>query len=131
MGKRAFWAALLLIAGAAAGFGCEMTFTLLGGSGGVSVVPGRTIDLVQGKQYTLRVVFHEDHGRCLLTAEDTVFLVGDRPWAASEGVAWTSAGRDHTAEIAFRAAAAGTFRIEVIRDCAKGGYDDFLVFRVS
>jgi hypothetical protein len=130
MDKRAFWIMVLLFAGAAAGFGCEMSFSLLGGSGS-AVVPGRTVDLVQGKQYTLHVLFHEDHGRCLLDPEDTEFLLGGKAWPPASSVKWKTSGRDHTADIVFTAAKTGMFQVEVIRDCAKGGYDDFLAFRVS
>jgi hypothetical protein len=139
--KTAFMVFILTAAaGISAGYACEMTFTLIGPSGAsLKVLPGRSLDLVQGQQYTLRVEFYEDHNKCLHAPEETLFLIGDKKWKSGDTsmpltlaapVSWSSEGRTNTTEIRFTANSNGTTELEVIRECIKGGYDEALVFKV-
>ena len=128
-------------AGLATAYGCEMTFTLIGPAGGsAKILPGRSVDLIQGQQYVLRVEFYEDHKKCLHDPDETIFLVAGRQWkpgdssqplALGSSISWRSDGRTNTAEIRFTAKDKGTCELEVIRECDKGGYDELFTFKVK
>jgi hypothetical protein len=119
---------------------CEFSFALLGPDGERSLRPGTETALEQGARYTLEVTFTEDHGRCLLTPEDTKFYLEEVKWKPGrelplllqEAAAWeTVDGRSHRALLPFQAVDSGSFRLEILRECDKGGYDELLLFSVS
>ncbi|MQY77233.1 MAG: hypothetical protein GH155_06340 [Spirochaeta sp.] len=133
---------LILIFGVAVAFACQLTFSLISGDGSVrNIVPGRRVDLELSESYTLKVTFEEDHGNCPLPAEETVFLLEEEKWKASkdylplilqENISWSDTGsRSHVTELAFTAAQAGVWKLEIIRDCdKKEGYDENLIFSI-
>ena len=137
-----FASAVLLFAGAAAATACEFAF-LLSGPEGIQqkIIPGSSTALSLDGAYTLTVEFTEDHGNCKLEPEDTVFLLEEEKWKATKdtlpllllsSIRWEEqTSRVNITEISFRAAKAGRWELEVIRDCSKGGYDEILTFVVK
>jgi hypothetical protein len=120
---------------------CEMSFKLVDSSGASRrILPGATIQLKAGSSYTLAVEFVEDHRNCAVRPEDTVFLMDGSEWfpgrkdrglVLERTIAWVEEGRTvNRASIAFTAGAPGTHSLGIIRDCAKGGYDESIGFIV-
>lgn len=141
MKKILFIAAVFFISGAAL-FACDMSFTLTDGSGeSVSIYPDKSINLEKAEKYTLTVTFKENHARCRIPAEDTVFLLDDEKWIFGKGelpfiitenFTWDSVSkREYEAVIPFEVNGSGEVYLEVIRECdRKEGYDEYLVFKV-
>ncbi len=130
---------LMIISGTAA-FACDMSYTLTGSDGSVKhVTPDNEIVLKEGRSYTLSVNFSENHGRCNIPPEKTVFLLNDEKWAQGKDYLplvlekdfnWESRGsRDYSAELSFAVKEKGKIYLEVIRECdRKEGYDEYLNF---
>lgn len=123
-------------------FACEMSFTLTEAAGNSrNVVPGDPVSLNLGETYSLLVSFTEDHGRCSVPAEATVFVLDEEKWKASEDhlplrllsdIAWEdTSSKSSEVELEFTAIRAGEWELEVLRTCdKKSGYDEYLVFSV-
>ena len=121
---------------------CEMHFSLVfpGGSE-QEVVPGKSVSLVSGNSYTLKVEFVQDHRKCVTPPDQTVYLLQDEKWKSTKDYLplqlvdqseWHEAISDSwLQEIEFRAVQQGEWELEVIRDCPKGGYDEYLPFLVK
>ncbi len=124
-------------------FACDMSFTITDSAGdSYDIVPGNPFDLERGETYSLLVNFTQDHGRCTVAAEDTVFLLDEERWQESgDGPAmqllndpiWEDASSmSHEVSFQFLAEQTGTWELEVIRKCdRKEGYDDYLVFTIQ
>ena len=120
---------------------CEFTYTISGpGLSAVRVIPGVAVTLSRGAEYTLSVSYREDHGNCVVPAANTLFLVEEERWKAGKDYLplellaaqpWTDAGRSHSTTITFRASDAGTWPVQVIRECTRTGYNQKLLFRVT
>lgn len=120
---------------------CEFSFALSGPDGAtLPLRPGSETALQRGESYTLEVTFIEDHRKCLLTPEDTEFFLEEVKWkpgrelplVLEEAVSWEEAdARTNRALLSFRAVEAGSFTLEVLRECDKGGYDELLLFSVG
>lgn len=132
---------VLGLAAAAAG-ACEMSFRVVDSAGGArSVAPGREIPVVRGETYRLEVSFVEDHGKCKVGAEETEFLLEEQMWKSSRGglplvlleePVWRDlSSREHATALVFRPATAGTWELEVVRECTKGGYAETFRFKVT
>ena len=131
---------LALIALGASAFACEMGFLLLGPDGSQRrITPDADIELISGREYELRITFTQDHGRCDVPAEDTVFLLNGEKWkpdredsalAYRSSVQWTDiSAREHEARIPFTVRSTGEIQLEIIRECAKkDGYDEVFSF---
>jgi len=132
---------LLLVLPAAIIPACEFSFDLLGSDGtALSLRPGTETALQQGETYILEVTFFEDHRKCLLTPEDTEFFLEEVKWKPGrdlpllleEAATWEQTdSRTNRAALSFQALEAGSFTLEVLRECDKGGYDELLLFSVS
>jgi len=142
MFRKAILSAALFFIALAAAAACEMSFTLVDGSGAArKVLPGSTVALKSGASYTLRVEFVEDHRNCPVPPGDTVFLMGASAWRAgaadqglvlSKAISWIENSKTkNSADIAFTAAKVGSFALGIVRDCPKGGYDERIVFSVK
>jgi hypothetical protein len=54
------------------------------------------------------------------------------PLLLAHPYAWEDTdARSHRATLSFQAVAAGSFELEILRECSKGGYDELLLFQVS
>ena len=145
--KRSMW---LTLAMAAALFAippiraeaCEMAFRITGPDGAeMRILPGSTIALRKGAEYTLRVEFTEDHRNCAIPPDETVFMLDGGKWRVNKtaqalvlrsAIAWTAVSRtQNTAVITFTAGAGGTTVLNVSRDCPKAGYDESFTFVVT
>jgi hypothetical protein len=132
---------LYLLLAAAPLAACEFTYAISGpGLSAARVIPGVPLALQRGAEYTLSVSYQEDHRNCLVPPEDTLFLVEEERWKAGKDYLplqllqagpWTDAGRSHTTELTFRAGVAGTWALQVLRECTRGGYDQSLLFTVK
>ena len=126
---------------------CELQFYLIDPAGiqrPVSAGTGSSggpIRLELGGEYTLKMTYREDHRNCTVPPGDTLlFLDGSRwrvaretqPLVLAAPVAWTQPqARTHEAEVHFTAAAAGSWTLEIIRECSRGGYRGELLFEVT
>lgn len=133
--------AVLALAAAAAG-ACEMSFRLVDSKGVArAAAPGREIALVRGETYRLEVTFEEDHGKCAVDADETEFLLEEQMWkSAKSGLplallkdpVWRDlSSREHATELLFKAVEAGTWELQVVRECTKAGYDETFKFKVT
>lgn len=139
--KRVLLPLLLLALPASGILACEFTFALHSADGATQALrPGSEIVLELGKSYDLEVTFREDHRRCLLTPEDTEFYLEEVKWkpgrdlplVLGEAVTWESVNAgSHSATLPFRAEDPGSFQLEIVRECDKGGYDELLLFTVG
>jgi len=131
---------LVLVAGVSA-HACLITYALVGPDGQTSITPNRAADLVVGESYRIEISMREDHNRCLIEPEDTMFLLEEARWRVNREtqplvllapIEWVQMGsREFTAVIEFRVAEAGAWTIDVIRDCTKGGYHEKLILNAS
>ncbi len=141
---RALLVAGFLLIGAGLSFACEFTFSLTDSNGDTrTVVPGNTVEIESGASYLLTVRYSEDHARCAVPPEDTMFLLDEEKWRASkdhlplrltQDPSWQDVGGDRTHEsrLSFTAMEEGEWTLEIVRECdRKEGYDESFVFSVS
>ncbi len=132
---------VLALAAAAAG-ACEISYRLVDSKGVArAVTPDREVALVRGETYRLEVTFEEDHGKCAVDADETEFLLEEQMWKSSKtslpllllkDPVWRDlSSREHATELPFKAVEAGTWELEVVRDCSKGGYDETFKIKVT
>jgi len=104
------------------------------------VGPGGAVPLSQGAEYTLTVSYREDHRGCIVPPEDTLFLVQEERWKAGKDYLplqllkaqpWVDSGRSQSTTLSFKASEAGTWGVQVVRECSRGGYDQTLLFAVK
>lgn len=143
MARKIISAVFLMIITAAAAFACDMSYTLTDSEGTQKHVnPDNEIMLKEGNSYTLSVNFSENHGKCNIPPEKTVFLLNDEKWVQGKDYlplvlendfSWESSGsRDYTAELSFEVKEKGLVYLEVIRECdRKEGYDEYLGFKAE
>ncbi len=123
-------------------FACEMHFSLISPDGEEDqVYPGRETVLHHDVTYALRIEFVEDHRNCVMPPEDTVYLLDEEKWntekdhlslqLVSAGQWEETSARGWVQELQFTAAQKGSASLEVLRDCPKGGYDEYLFFSVQ
>ena len=127
---------LVLVAGVSA-HACIFTYTLIGPHGQTGITPGRPAEVVTGEDYRIEIAMREDHNRCLIEPEDTMFLLEEARWRMDREtqplvllapIEWVHEGsRESSTTIEFRVAEAGAWTIDVIRVCTKGGYHEKLV----
>jgi len=120
---------------------CEFTYTISGpGLSAAKVIPGVPVTLTRDAEYTLSVSYREDHNNCLVPPEDTLFLVEEERWKTGKDYLplellqarpWTASGRSNATTLTFTASEAGTWPVQVIRECTRGGYDQTLLFSVK
>ena len=134
-------AAMVALAVPLSAFACVFGFALERPDGtALKVVPGREVTLSAGSTYTLNVTFTADHRNCREPVDATVYLLGGGRWSPDTkgqpleivGLSgWRQVSSlSWTQSIEFKALDKGTFEIEIVRECPKGGYDDFLAFEV-
>ena len=123
-------------------FACEMHFNLVSPEGEEEqLFPGRETVLRLNESYTLRVEFVEDHRKCVMSPDDTVYLLDEERWKTEKNYLslqlvsasqWEeTSARGWVQELQFTAAQTGSVALEVLRDCPKGGYDEYLLFSVQ
>lgn len=141
MSKKIILVLTLILAGTAA-FACDMSFFIQGpNSLEKRISPDKTTNLKKGVEYILRINFREDHGRCEIPAEATVFLLNDEKWKTEKEdtafnlnteIEWIKTSfREYEAKISFSTKEAGEAYLEIIRECIrKGGYNEVFTFNV-
>jgi hypothetical protein len=123
-------------------YACEMHFSLISSDGAIqNILPGKSTSLSQGESYILQVEFIQDHKRCVIPAEETVYLLLEEKWKSTKDYlplqlvsqgAWISDSSEAwTQEINFEATQKGQWELEIVRDCSKGGYDEIIIFQVQ
>ena len=140
--KKIFFAAFVMLISSAALFACDMSFSVTDEAGKTfKIYPDETVNLKKEGSYTLTVIFKENHGRCTVPAEDTVFLLDDEKWkygkeklsfVISDIYNWeTVSNSEYRVDIPFKAEKSGEVYLEVVRECTrKEGYDEYIVFNV-
>lgn len=143
MARKIITAVCLVLISAASASACDMSYFLKADDGRIDKVnPDNKIQLEKGSSYTLTVNFSENHGRCAVEADETVFLLNDEKWTESKDYMplvlekdfeWESSGsKDHSAELSFTVKEKGKIYLEVIRECdRKEGYDEYLIFNAE
>jgi hypothetical protein len=131
---------LLLLLPAARLAACEFTYTLTGpGQTDTRIIPGIPLQLETDALYSLDVSYREDHRNCLVPPEDTLFLVEEERWKTGkeylalelmEDIVWIEDEREKQTIIQFETHTPGTWPLQVIRECSRGGYDQTLLFTV-
>jgi hypothetical protein len=133
---------LFFIFSISAASACDLRFTLQDRAGVVTELrAGDTVSLENGMSYTLHVVFREDHGRCLVAPEETIFLMEEEKWKPSKdylpltlenSIIWKAEdAKSYGTDLTFSAASKGTFKLDIIRECSKGGYEEYILFVVK
>ena len=123
-------------------YACEMHFSLMSPDNVEQEInPGKEIALSLGGTYTLRVEFGEDHRKCVMAPEDTMYILQEEKWKPTKeylplGIIqqgdWEQVSSSKwEQQIVFTALKPGTWDLEIIRDCPKGGYDEYLTFQVQ
>ncbi len=122
-------------------YACELNFSLVSPEGEQKIVPGKEIRLALGENYSLTVEFIEDHRRCITPPEETMYILQEEKWKISKdhlplqlielGDWVMESGDGWIQKIDFIPREEGTWRLEIIRDCPKGGYDEYLTFHVQ
>ncbi len=146
--RKSLIAVFFIVAGVAA-FACEMNFTLEGQSSSINVLegqslnvlPGSKVNLVEGQSYKLMVEFNEDHRNCKIPASDTLFLLNGEKWRVNKetqplilknALQWEEVSKTkNVLIIEFTASVIGEQKLQIIRECSKGGYDETITFVVS
>lgn len=123
-------------------YACEMYFSLVfpGGSE-QEIVPGRNVFLTSGESYTLKIEFVQDHRKCVTPPEKTIYLLQDEKWKSTKDhlplqlvsqAEWNQVASDSwMQEIEFCTVQQGEWELEVVRDCPRGGYDEYIIFQVE
>ncbi len=122
---------------------CEINYYISDNNGeSRSVSPDKKTLLNNGESYTLHVDYLQDHGRCDVKYDDTLFILEDEKWKTSKDylplvlttkIIWSGISkRNFETAIKFNVKESGSFNLEIIRDCdRKEGYDESLQFQVN
>ncbi|PKL26807.1 MAG: hypothetical protein CVV46_14725 [Spirochaetae bacterium HGW-Spirochaetae-2] len=133
--------ACMMMLSTASLFACEFNYTLVDQSGNtMQVTPSKPMVLKQGESYSFEISFYEDHRNCVVPPSDTLFMIDGarwRPLRDSQGLVlggtmeWKeNSSRLNTGFTSFTALLPGTYSLEVMRVCDKGGYTAELIFEV-
>ena len=123
-------------------FACEFDYTVVDQTGkGIQVIPGQPVTLELGKSYAFEIAFYEDHRNCVVPPADTLLMIDGARWRVSresQGLVLGSmmewqeySSRLNTGSTTFTALIPGTYSIEVVRVCDRGGYTAELIFIVT
>ena len=118
---------------------CEFDYAIVDTWGkSVQVLPSQPVVINQGQSYTFEISFYEDHRNCVVAPSDTLFMLNGarwRPQRESQGlvldaaVVWKeNSARLNTGSTSFTALVPGTYTLEVMRVCDRGGYTAELIF---
>lgn len=121
---------------------CQITYTLTDSRGNTQqIISGKTIQIIKGETYTLKIDFYEDHRNCKIPPEQTVFLLNDKTWEYGRTnlplellgpIRWQIASsRFKVGMLQFRVVQTGLFTLEILRDCTKEGYEGVFQIRAS
>ncbi len=140
----------LLLFSAFAAHACIFTYTLVGpggetelaGSAVPPALPSAATPVVQvGKVYRIEITMRENHANCRIDPQDTLFLLEEGRWRVLREtqplvllaeIEWEQvANRRYTTAIDFRPAEPGLWRIDVIRECDRGGYHEVLLIEAQ
>ena len=133
--------ACMMIFSVATLFACEFNYTLVDASGrSMQVTPSQPMVLKLGESYSFEISFYEDHRNCVVPPSDTLFMLDGarwRPLRDSQGLVLSGAmewkehsSRLNTGVTSFTALLPGTYSLEVMRVCDRGGYTAELIFAV-
>ncbi|POQ98481.1 hypothetical protein AU468_12880 [Alkalispirochaeta sphaeroplastigenens] len=123
-------------------FACDYLYTIIDQSGReISLEEGGTALLRQDETYTLRMEYRENHRNCTVTPEETLYLLDGARWRVNresqplvllEAPRWEESGpRSHRGEFPLLASLVGTWALEVVRSCPRGGYHGVIHLEVQ
>jgi len=123
-------------------YACEMQFSLISSDKSVNrISPTKNVRISLGETYILKIEFIEDHKNCITPPEETKYLLQDEKWKVTKDylplqlILQDDWEKESThvwkQEITFKALKKGSWELEVLRDCTKGGYDEFITFIVK
>lgn len=129
--------AAIMVFAAAVGHACIFTYTLVGPDGSVEIRSGTPAHVVTGESYRIEIAMRENHANCRIQPEDTLFLLEEGRWrllrdtqplVLLEEIVWEQTGsRRYATVVSFSVAQAGAWRVDVIRECDRGGYHETLI----
>jgi hypothetical protein len=106
-----------------------------------SLRPFTPVDLTIGETYFLTIIFRQDHGRCLIPAEETDLLLYEEKWKTTKDylpmqlistTGWEQiGGGSYRIVLEFTPEKEGNWDLQILRECPKGGYDESLIFNIS
>ncbi len=142
MEKRIVTFLVLLLAGSIATFACNYTYTVIDAAGNAQrISEGETAILQQGGEYTLQMVYVENHRNCTVSPDQTLYLLDGSRWRVARDTQpliltsppdWEEPrSRTHSGEFPFVANVSGTWTLEVVRVCDRGGYTGEIHFEVQ
>lgn len=144
--RRIAWTLAFSLVSALAAHACIFTYTLVGPDGETEIAESAALSagapIVQiGETYRIEITMREDHANCRIDPEDTLFLLEEGRWRVLREtqplvllaeIEWEHvATRRYATTIEFRPAETGVFRIDVIRECDRGGYHEVLLVEVE
>lgn len=137
--RRGLLAVGLLLAASVA-HACIFTYTLVTPDASVRVEPDQPVSIVAGQTYRIDVTMRENHGACSLEAEDTMVLLNEARWRVNREtqplvllsqIVWERVGPTrYTTAFEFQAREPGDWRIDLIRECTRGGRHETLYLQV-
>ena len=123
-------------------FACEFDYQVTDRNGNtMQLTSSQPLVLTQGESYTFHIAFYEDHRNCAVPPSDTLFMINGarwRPGRDAQGLVLDSAfvwkeesSRLNSGVATFSATVSGTYTLEVIRVCDRGGFTDDLTIIVG
>ena len=105
-----------------------------------SIRPFTPVTVYTGDTYKLTITFTQDHRNCAGPADETDLLLYEEKWKTTKNYLpmqllsttdWEKTGTGtYTIELHFIPDIKGTWNLQVLRECSKGGYDESLVFDI-
>lgn len=136
IGHRVAAAIALFLLPTLAAHACIFTYVLVGPDGQHEIRSGATATVQAGELYRIEIAMRENHSNCDLEAGDTMFLLEEGRWRVGRetqplvlksAIVWERTGsRSYTTAIEFLAAEIGTWTIDVIRECHRGGSHEWI-----
>ena len=136
IGRRVGVAMALFLLPTLAAYACIFTYVLIGPDESNEIRSGATATVRAGEVYRIEIAMRENHNNCDLEADDTMFLLEEGRWRVGREtqplvlrseIEWERTGsRSYTTAIEFLAAEIGTWTIDVVRECHRGGCHEWI-----
>ena len=121
---------------------CYFSFTLTDSNNNEqSIRPFTPVTVYTEDTYRLTIIFTQDHNNCAVPADETDLLLYEEKWKTTKDylpmqllstTAWEQTGTGaYTLELNFTPKIEGTWDLQILRECSKGGYDESLVFDIQ
>ena len=121
---------------------CYFSFTLTDSRNNEQTLrPFTPVTVNTGETYKLTINFTQDHRKCSVPADETDLLLYEEKWKTTKDYLpmqlistthWELTDTcTYTIELDFTPKIEGSWDLQVLRECSKGGYDESLVFTIQ